>query len=67
MSGGSPTNGVVDNYDNMTPIPVISYNQTNNTLVINNPVQSPQVAQIQTQLNQHGTDIAINRFDITLI
>ena len=42
MSGGSPINGVVDNYDDMTPIPVISYNQTNNTLVINNPVQTTE-------------------------
>ena len=37
MSGGSPNHGVVDSYDDMTPIPVISYNYA---LVINNPVQA---------------------------
>ena len=42
MSGGSPNNGVVDSYDGMTPIPVISYNPTNNALVINNPVQTTE-------------------------
>ena len=40
MSGGSPHDGVVDSYDDMTPIPVISYNPTNNALVINNPAQA---------------------------
>ena len=40
MSGGSPNHGVVDSYDGMTPIPVISYNPTKNALVINNPVQA---------------------------
>jgi len=42
MSGGSPTNGVVDNYDDMTPIPIISYNKTNNRLVVKNPVQTTE-------------------------
>ena len=51
MSGGSPINGVVDNYDDMTPIPIISYNLINNTLVINNPVQTPQVAAHPSQNN----------------
>ena len=51
MSGGSPTNGVADSYDDMTPIPVISYNQTNNTLVIHNPAQTPQVAPHPSQTN----------------
>ena len=40
ISGGSPNYGVVDSYDGMTPIPIISYNPTNNALVINNPVQA---------------------------
>ena len=40
MSGGSPNHGVVDSYDGMTPIPGISYNPTNNALVINNPAQA---------------------------
>jgi hypothetical protein len=42
MSGGSPINGVVDNYDDMTPIPIISYSWINNGLVINNPVQTTE-------------------------
>ena len=29
-------------YDDMTPIPVISYNPTNNALVFNNPVQADE-------------------------
>ena len=40
MYSGSPNDGVVDSYDDMTPIPVISYNPTNNDLVINNPAQA---------------------------
>ena len=40
MSRGSPNNGVVDTYDGMTPIPAISYNPTNNALMIFNPVQA---------------------------
>jgi len=33
--------GLVVKYDDMTPIPVISYNQTNNALVFNSTVQTP--------------------------
>ena len=40
MSGGSPIAGIVFTYDDMPPIPVISYDQTNNALVFNNPVQA---------------------------
>ena len=40
MSGGTRIHGIVDSYDDMTPIPVISYNPTNNALVINNPAQA---------------------------
>ena len=40
MSAGSPVDGAVDSYAGMTPIPAISYNPTNNALVINNPVQA---------------------------
>ena len=50
MSGGSPNDGVVDSYDGMTPIPVISYNPTNNALVINNPVQANEgIASAQSE------------------
>ena len=40
MNSGSPMDGIVVNYDDMRPIPVISYNQTNNALVFNNAVQA---------------------------
>ena len=36
MSGDTRIDGVVDSYDDMTPIPVISYNPTNNALVFSN-------------------------------
>ena len=42
MSGGSPNNGKADSYDDMTPIPVISYSTTNNALAINNPMQTTE-------------------------
>ena len=42
MSGGSPNNGVVDTYDDMTLIPVISHSPTNNALVSNNPAQTTE-------------------------
>ena len=32
--------GIVVSYDDITPIPVISYDQTNNALVFNNSVQA---------------------------
>ena len=32
--------GIVVNYDDMTPVPALSYNSTNNALVFNNPVQT---------------------------
>ena len=40
MSEGSQTEGIVVSYDNMTPIPVISYDQTNNALVFNHQLQA---------------------------
>ena len=40
MSGGNPMDGRVVSYDDMTPTPVISCDQTNNALVFNNPVQT---------------------------
>ena len=40
MSGGSQIDGIVASYDDITPIPVISYDQTNNALVFNNPAQT---------------------------
>ena len=40
MSRGSPHDGVVESYDGMTSIQIISYNATNNALVINNPAQA---------------------------
>ena len=32
--------GLVTSYDDITPIPVISYDQTNNALVFNHPLQT---------------------------
>ena len=41
MSGESPpTEGLVIDYSGMTPMPVITYNSTNNTMVFNNPIQT---------------------------
>ena len=40
MSGGSPMDGTLVNYDDVTPIPLLPYDQTNNALVFNNPVQT---------------------------
>ena len=34
--------GIVDSYDDMTPIPMISYDQTNNALVFNDPMQTTE-------------------------
>ena len=40
MSEGSHMDGTVVSYDDMTPISVTSYDQTNSALVMNNPVQA---------------------------
>ena len=40
MSGGSQIYGIVVSYGDITPVPVISYNRTNNALVFNNTVQT---------------------------
>ena len=42
MSGGSPMDGIVVSYDDMTPIPAISYNPTNNALVFHTPLQTTE-------------------------
>ena len=42
MSGRNQIDGIVVSYDDMTPIPVISYNPTNNALVFNNPLQTTE-------------------------
>ena len=40
MSEGSQMDGTVVSYDDVTPRPVISYDQTNNASVFNNPAQA---------------------------
>ena len=40
MSEGNPLDGVVTDYSEMTPIPVIKYNTTSNALIFDNPVQT---------------------------
>ena len=40
MSGGSPMDGILVNYDDVIPIPVIIYNPINNALVFNNAAQT---------------------------
>ena len=40
MSGANPIQGILVNYDDVIPIPVITYNSTNNALVFNNAVQT---------------------------
>ena len=41
MSGESPPpEGQVIDYSGMTPIPVITYNSTNNTMTFDNPIQT---------------------------
>jgi len=35
-----PPEGLIIDYSNMTPIPVINYDSSNNTLEFNNPVQT---------------------------
>jgi hypothetical protein len=40
MSEELPPQGLVTDYNDMTPIPVIKYNSTNNALIFDNPVQT---------------------------
>ena len=40
MSEQAPNEGMIIDYSGLTPIPIISYNTTNNTMVFNNPVQT---------------------------
>ena len=40
MNSGSPADGIVVNYDDMIPIPVITNNPFNNTLVFNNALET---------------------------
>ena len=39
-NSGNPMDGIVVNYDDVIPIPVIIYNPTDNSLVFNNVVQT---------------------------
>ena len=55
MSRGSPTNGVVDNYDDMTHMPTISYNLVNNGLVINNPVRTTEDVIVDGNITNKGS------------
>jgi hypothetical protein len=57
-----PPEGQVIDYSTMTPMPVINYNSTNNTMVFNNPIQTvsgvssaantPLIFNSQAQFNQ---------------
>ena len=40
MSEGNPLDGIVTDYTEMTPIPVIKYNTTNNALIFDIPLQT---------------------------
>ena len=35
-----PPEGLIIDYSNMTPMPVLNYDSSSNTLVFNNPIQS---------------------------
>jgi hypothetical protein len=40
MSEEAPTDGVISDYNDMTQIPIIKYNNNNNALIFDNPVQT---------------------------
>ena len=40
MSEGNPLDGIVTDYTEMTPIPVIQYDSTSNAIIFDNPVQT---------------------------
>ena len=40
MSEGNPLDGIVTDYTEMTPIPIITYNTTSDALIFDNPVQT---------------------------
>ena len=40
MSQGNPLDGIVTDFGDMEPIPVIQYDKTSNTLIFDNPVQT---------------------------
>ena len=40
MSQGNPLDGIVTDFGDMEPIPVIKYNTTSNALIFDNPVQT---------------------------
>ena len=61
MSGGNPLDGIVVTYDDMTPIPVISYDQTNNALVFDNPVQTTlEVASAESDTLEFNSPATFN-------
>ena len=43
-----PPTGLVMDYSNMTPVPAITYNTANNTMVFNNPIQTTSGSQSST-------------------
>ena len=45
MSEESPPTGLIMDYSNMTPVPVVTYNATNNTMVFNNAIQTTSGSQ----------------------
>ena len=42
MSGGIQIDGIVASYDDMTHVPISSYNPTNNALLFSNPLQTTE-------------------------
>ena len=40
MSEGNPLDGVVTDYSEMTPIPVIQYDSSSNAVIVDNPIQT---------------------------
>jgi len=62
MSGANPMKGIIVNYDDVIPIPVIIYNPTNNALVFNNAVQTTSgIASTEGEILEFNSPAFLNR------
>ena len=48
MAEQSTNEGIVSDFSGMTPIPIITYDTANNTMVFNNPIQTTSGSQSST-------------------
>ena len=62
MSGGSQMDGLVTSYDDITHVPVISHDQTNNALAFHNSLQTTLgIASTEGGISESNSPFSFNK------